>query len=211
MTVLARTVAEAVRSARGRHGVSVRGAFFGWERKSVGPVERLSSIERKRVAHLDQVATLEPSLVVAHPLPGKWSIREIIEHLVLAEREVVGDFSRLSDLVERPRTPENRIKYLVVMFVLRYGIPVRTPSTAMVPTGERSLAELRATWDEHHRLLRSFVGGLDRGGARRALFRHPIAGPITVSQGIRMLDVHLDTHIRQIRRLEQLLRGARTA
>ena len=170
----------------------------------MGPVERLSSIERKRVALLSRVATLEPSRLVARPLPGKWSIREIIEHLILAERDVVGDFSRLADLEEQPQDLGNHARYLVVIFILRFGIPVKAPSTAMLPTGERPLAELRETWDENHRRLRSFVGGLDRAGTRRAIFRHPITGPISVAQGIRMLDVHLDTHIRQIRRLERL-------
>jgi hypothetical protein len=124
---------------------------------------------------------------------------------------VVGDFSRLDELEEQPRGLKNRALYLVVMCILRFGIPVKAPSTAMLPTGERSVAELREMWDENHRRLRSFVGGLDRAGARRAIFRHPVTGPLSVSQGIRMLDVHLDRHIRQIHRLEQLLLVAGTA
>ncbi len=37
------------------------------------------------------------------------------------------------------------------------------------------------------------------------LFRHPIAGPLTTAHALRMLEVHLDRHIRQIDALERLL------
>ena len=53
--------------------------------------------------------------------------------------------------------------------------------------------------------MAAFVAGLDRAGDRRALFRHPIAAPISVAQGIAMLDAHLDRHIRQVERLERLM------
>jgi hypothetical protein len=37
------------------------------------------------------------------------------------------------------------------------------------------------------------------------VFEHPIAGPLTVSQAVRMGQVHVDGHVRQIRRLRRLL------
>jgi len=174
------------------------------------PIDRLAGIERKRLALLEEVATLDEAMLTAHPLPGKWSIREIIEHLVLAEDDVVGDFSRLDARDDQPRGIGNHVRYLIVMSILRFRIPVKAPSRAMLPTGGRSLAELRETWDEHHRRLRAFVASLTREGTGRAIFRHPIAGPISVSQALVMLDVHLDSHIHQIRRRMQLLRSAHT-
>ena len=172
------------------------------------PIDRLARIERKRLALLEEVAALDEVTLTARPMAGKWSIREIVEHLVLAEDDVVGDFSRLDALDAQPRGIGHHVRYLIVLFVLRFRIPVTVPSRAMLPTGGRSLAELRETWDEHQRRLRSFVAGLTREGARRAIFRHPISGPLSVSQALVLLDAHLDSHIRQIRRRMQLLRAA---
>ena len=84
------------------------------------------------------------------------------------------------------------------MFVLRYGIPVKVPSPAMVPQGDRSLGELRRLWDENQEWLRAYIGRLDRQGFRRAVFEHPVAGPLNVEQAVHMDQVHLDTHVRQI-------------
>ena len=172
------------------------------------PIDRLASIERKRVALLEDVAALDQVMLTARPLPDKWSIREIVEHLVLAEDDVVGDFSTLDVRDAQPRDIGNHLRYLIVLSVLRLRIPVKAPSRAMLPTGGRSLAELRETWNDHHRRLRSFVAGLTRSGAGRPIFRHPIAGPISVSQALVMLDAHLDSHVHQIRRRLRLLRAA---
>ena len=90
------------------------------------------------------------------------------------------------------------------MFVLKYGIPVQVPSPAMIPQGDRSLGELRRLWDENQEWLRAYIDRLDRQGFRRAVFEHPIAGPLGVEQALHMGQVHLDTHVRQIRRLQRL-------
>ncbi len=172
------------------------------------PTDRLRNIDSKRTTLLDRAASLEPSRLTAHPRPGKWSILEIIEHMVIAEEDVLGDFATLDRREHRPRGLRNRLLYRLVMFILTHDIPVRAPSRAMIPSGDRSLAELRARWEENHRLLRRYVEALDEAGTKRAVFRHPVTGPITVSQALHMLEVHLDRHTRQIRALEALSAGS---
>jgi hypothetical protein len=149
---------------------------------------------------------MEAGLLTGRLRDGKWSVLEIIEHLVLAEEDVLIDAANLDTLPARRRRAKHRVGYLVVMFVLRFDIPVAAPSDAMLPTGSTSLPELRSKWEANHRRLGELVDGLDRAAADRAIFRHPVAGPMTVPQATRMLEVHLDRHIRQIGKLERLYR-----
>ena len=167
--------------------------------------KRLHAFNEKRAALLDEMEALDPAELVARPLAGRWSILEIIEHLVIAERMVLQGLPEPSRLVERERRLKHRFLYLIVMFVLKYGIRVQVPSPAMVPRGARSLREVRRLWDENQEWLRGYIGSLDRRGFRRAVFEHPVAGPLSVEQTVRMDQVHLNTHIRQIRRLQRLL------
>ena len=167
--------------------------------------KRLRAFNEMRGALLDEMEALDPAKLVARPRVGKWTILEIIEHLVLAERAVLQDLPEPSELSAHERTIKHRFAYLIVMFVLRYGIPVPVPSPAMVPRGNRSLVDLRRLWDENQRWLGAYIGGLDRKGLRRAVFGHPVAGPLTVGQAVRMDQVHLKTHVRQIKRLQRLL------
>ena len=117
--------------------------------------KRLQAFNEKRGALLDEMEALDPAKLVARPRVGKWSIVEIIEHLVLAERAVLQDLPEPSRLSAGERTLKHRFAYLIVMFVLRYSIPVQVPSPAMVPQGDRSLSELRRLWDENQRWLGS--------------------------------------------------------
>jgi hypothetical protein len=52
-------------------------------------LDKRLQVQRKAGALLDVMAAPDPAKLVAKPLAGKWSILEIIEHLILAERAVL--------------------------------------------------------------------------------------------------------------------------
>lgn len=168
-------------------------------------IRRLEAVDRRRVALLDELQATDPALLVARPKPDKWSIREVVEHLVLTERYVLRGMPDPAELRASRRAVLNRLMYRIVTLLLRFGPPVPAPSKAMLPTGERSLAQLRDMWDDNHRWIRSYIRGLDPRGVRRAVFRHPITGPLDARHALRLLEVHTARHIRQIRRLQEVL------
>jgi len=146
------------------------------------------------------VEALGANAISARPQPDTWSILEIVEHLVLAEAAILQGLPPAAELNDRPRSLKQRLLFQVVMAILRFGIPVRVPSRSMVPTGQAPLTELRKRWDENLHWLRSYAGGLDAAGERRAVFLHPVAGPITLAQALRMDRLHLAVHLRQIQK-----------
>jgi DinB family protein len=158
--------------------------------------------DRRRL--LDEVERLEPERLTAKPLAGKWSILEIVEHLVLGDREVFQGLPDPSMLVNRPRRVKDRVGYRLVMFVLACHIPTKVASPRYLPRGQSSLTSLGRDWDEMQQWLRSYVSQLDQGKRAMAVFAHPIAGPLTVQQAFDLGKLHLATHTRQIRRLEVL-------
>jgi hypothetical protein len=157
--------------------------------------------DRRRL--LDEVERLEPERLTARPLPGKWSILEIVEHLVVGDRDVLQGLPDPSTLADQRRRVKDRVSYRMVMFVLTCHIPAKA-SPRHLPRGQSSLPDLRRDWDEMQRWLRSYVERLDRGAPARAVFGHPVAGPLTLQQVLHMGKLHLATHTRQIRRLESL-------
>lgn len=166
---------------------------------------RMQAFEASRVALLAEMEAMEPEALLATPRAGKWSMLQIIEHLVVAERAVLNGLPDPSSLVEKKRRLKHRVRYHIVMFVLRSGIPVRVPSPAMIPRGVHSLVELRQLWDENQAWLRLCVDRLGPAGVRKALLRHPIAGPLSVENAVRMGQIHLNRHRRQILVLQRLL------
>ena len=160
--------------------------------------DRIHRFTVQRAALLERLEAMPPAQLSARPRPGKWSILEIVEHLALAERAVLRGLPHPSLLSERERSLKHRILYLLVVFLLKARIPVRVPSREMAPGGDRSLSQSRHLWDENQAWLRAYVDQLDSSGLRRAVFVHPVAGPLTVAQAIRLGQIHLDVHARQI-------------
>jgi acetamidase/formamidase len=71
----------------------------------------------------------------------------------------------------------------------------------MLPVGQRSLANLREEWDQHLRWLRAFEANLGAGAVQTPFFVHPVAGPITLLQALRMDLLHVQIHTRQVSKI----------
>lgn len=172
----------------------------------MSPLEKkLLRLNEWRAAWLDELQALPPDKLMTAPRPGKWSILEIVEHLAVSERVVFQGLPDPSLLVERPRRLKHRFRYLLVAFVLRTAIPVRMPSPSLAPRGGLSLGEVRRLWDESQEWLLAYVRELDAHGLRRAVFKHPVAGPLTVEQVVHLNRIHIDRHVRQIESIQRLL------
>lgn len=163
--------------------------------------EQLQRIEALRDALLAEVAAASETKRRHRPTPDAWSAIEVLEHLVLAERVVLGPSAQWRDRAGASRSLRDRVRFYMVRLVLQQRIKVRTPSEQMRPSGRASFEQLRTAWVAQQEALREFVLSLDAAGARRAIFHHPIAGPLTVPQALQLLEVHLRGHAAQVHRL----------
>ncbi len=163
--------------------------------------QRIQELDRRRRDLLGEAAALPEAALRAKPAAGGWSILEILEHLVLAERAILLDLPDPAALAARPRGLKARCLCALVLGILAWRIPVKVPSRRMLPGGGRSLAELHAEWDAHLGWIKAYAAGLDPAQAPPAVFLHPVAGPLTLDQALRLDLLHLESHRRQIRRL----------
>ena len=161
----------------------------------------IQTLDDRRLALLQVLDGLPPEMLQARLHPWAWSVLEILEHLVVAERVILQGLPDPADLVDRPRHLQHRLKYPLVMLVLKLAIPVKVPSKRMLPMGQRTLADLREEWDQHLRWLRAFEAGQRAGAHGKACFLHPVAGPITLVQALRMDLLHVGIHARQVSKI----------
>lgn len=162
---------------------------------------RLLAFDRERRALLADLVKLAPVQLEATPSPGRWSILQIVEHLVRAERVVFQGLPSASDRKERAPRWKHRLRYLLVRAVLATGLPVRVPAPAMLPIGGGDLAHWLRLWDENQAWLRDYHASRAGDSSRTTALRHPVAGPISIAQAVRLGQLHLRTHTRQIQAL----------
>ncbi|REJ79087.1 MAG: DinB family protein [Acidobacteria bacterium] len=161
---------------------------------------RISEFNSKRQALLDRLSDLDDDVLTSRPIEGKWSVIEIVEHMVVAEREVMMGLPEKDRIKVYNRSLKNKVMLKVVMFVLG-RIRVKVPSKTMLPKGEQDLTKLRALWDENQEWFRRYVESCDEAALENAVFKHPVAGPINVRQAVDMSIAHLDAHSEQIETL----------
>ena len=167
--------------------------------------DQLEVYDQNRNALLDDLERLNADQLRRKPGPDNWSLLEIVQHMVLSEREVLQDLPESKELTDRKRGLRARLSYAVVLAVLRWNIPAPVPSDGMVPDGNTPLSELRHQWEKNLSWLRDYLDTLRPEDLQRAVFRHPIAGPMTVAQTIDMAKLHFDVHSRQISKLKSSL------
>ena len=169
-----------------------------------------TDLNRMRTGLLEQLAAMPSDDLIRKPGPGRWTQLQVVEHLVLSEREVLQGLPASAGLVPQKRSPLNLVSYAIVLFILKWDIPVPPPSSKMVPCGRIPFNELREMWDRNFKWLGDTIAALGAGAARLAVFRHPVAGPLTPFQALRMDRLHLESHIRQINRIQRLLENQNT-
>lgn len=147
---------------------------------------------------LDQVAELPDWVDQRSPGPDRWSPVQILEHLILAEREVLGFPAPFSERDIEPPRIRHRLWRASVLTVLKLRIPVPVPEAAMFPKGKTPLHRLRRMIAEIHDWLETEISSEPAETLGNPIFRHPITGPLTLDQALLLDKLHVKTHLRHL-------------
>ncbi len=141
--------------------------------------------------------------------PGKWSIQQIVEHLVLTYDSTV---AILGERIEKGRPTRTRPSFrhtCMTLLVLKAGyLPSgrRAPAAMMPQDGSspRTGAELLKDVEEHLRKLdRRLTETASEFGLHTRSVSHLVLGPLSPVQWRRFHLVHGRLHIRQIDRIRR--------
>jgi uncharacterized damage-inducible protein DinB len=133
-------------------------------------------IERERRRLLDLLADVSQEQAEFAPAPGQWSIREIVEHVVAAERGVLAVIARLAGVAAPPERG---------------------------PAAGRSLAELRKDLASVRAQLQVLVRDLPQDASLDAKHDHLFFGPLNWKEWLAFQRVHDGDHIEQIEAVQR--------
>jgi len=161
--------------------------------------EKFESLTHKRDALLHKLASLSMDALNFKAGPDKWSVVEVVEHLVIAEDDLLNQISTQAPPFDsKSRSPE---KYKTVIKVMERDIPVDVPDERAVPQGRLTANELLSRWEDIRQKLRDFLAGINLENKDNLVYRHPFAGPLDISETLHFFDVHFDNHMRHIDRI----------
>jgi len=162
-------------------------------------------LETQRIDILNRVKSLSVEKLNYVPSPEKWSISQILTHLLVAEQLSVG-------YMKKKALGINQLKNSGIIEALRLEvlkasqrIPVlkfKAPKIVVMNTPLAfSLPELTAKWESQRHDLKVFLESIQAGDERRVIYKHPYAGRLDARQAMVFFREHINHHLPQIKRL----------
>lgn len=132
-----------------------------------------------------------------------WCALDVVRHLVLVEKAVVGYARKKLQAPPQPVPPLDRAKLALLTVVLRSPLRFRAPVPAVIPEETFPLAELSDQWKKVRGELREILGSLPEERRKALLFRHPIGGALDPRGTLDFVHEHAKHHDAQIRRIRR--------
>ena len=166
-------------------------------------------LERTREGLLAVVAHTPADVAAQRPCADRWSIAEVVEHLLIVENGVGRLLGRLSKQADTlgPETSTTSIIPSLDRFALRDARRrIESPRT-VAPTGHVTIDEALTSLAESRRRIMELVHHVSGRALGDLAAPHPLFGPLTFYQWLLFLAQHEERHTMQIQETARRLSG----
>ncbi len=159
------------------------------------------AMERQRTALQDAARALNDAQLNWTPGTDVWSTLQIIEHLVLSDETVGRAHEPGSVKNEAPmfRVLPCAVRRALILRALRRDFFLPLPSLDIEPHGDVPLPELLSRWEAARNEMRQVLNSMQSDERR---YSHPVLGPLTAAQMLKLGQTHTAYHTRQIETLQ---------
>lgn len=178
--------------------------FYFYNRSMSPSLQKLYiKIENQREQLLQSLRLLSDEKRNAHP-PGKWSINQIIAHLITAEnlsiqylnKKIVGiNEAKSSGLVEE-------LKMLILIISQRLPLKFKAPKVVVEHTSKGTdINTLADEWNNTRSELKKLLDRIEDQHISKKIYRHVAVGMLNIQQTLIFLKEHVNHHTPQIKKL----------
>lgn len=168
------------------------------------PLEKtLAQLDASFNNMLEELEPYPEASLLKKPQEGAWSVVEVMQHLRLAERYSLMYVQRKIE-ADHPIAAagfRQQLRLLALRIFLRSPFKFKAPKMVakdMFPY--ETYPELVAGWKQERAELRSFLMSLDPHWLEKEVYKHPLAGRMSLKAMLAFFQEHFDRHREQIRR-----------
>ena len=167
-----------------------------------GVPELIADVAAARFRLVRAAEGLSPDQGAFKPASDRWSVQEVIEHLVLAEQAGINRIWQAAEAIRRGQPvwsgdPVNRGQP-IEQIVARTWKPKEVAPSWVTPRGEGPLAYWIACLKGCQPVLEALGEALRGLDLSRVIFPHVLSGPLDAHQRLEFLRFHMDRHLQQI-------------
>ena len=161
-------------------------------------------IEAQKADILHAISHLTEQERNTPPRPGKWSVNQIIAHLITAEKMTLAYMQKKVLAIDTTKNAGliDELKMIVLYLSQRLPIKFKAPKAVVEHTQTyTSLEYLEQDWVKVREGLRDFYSTLRDDQINKRIYRHIIAGRLGAKHSIIFIREHFMHHLPQIKRL----------
>jgi len=162
-------------------------------------------LETQRAEILNQVKVLSVEKFNYSPSTEKWSISQILTHILVAEQLSVGYMKKKALGIEQLKDSGVAQAFILELLKASQRIPAikfKAPKVVLTNTPPAfPIDELKTHWETHRLDLKKFLESVEEKNAKKLLYKHPIAGRLDARQAMVFFREHIIHHLPQINRL----------
>lgn len=161
-------------------------------------------VEQQRLGLQREISSLSNPQLTFKPSADVWSIQQIVEHLVLSDETLgqVPDVGVVRNEAPMFRILPRAVRRALVLAAFSRDAALPLPSPDVEPTGIVPLKDLWERWAVSRAKMWS---ALETLGENEMRYSHPVLGPLTAGQMLKLAQVHTAYHARQIKKLREVM------
>ncbi len=161
------------------------------------------SLERERAGLLASIKNLSPDKQ-QHAPEGKWSIQQILAHLIAAEKlSIMYLHKKILGIKEAEDTGAlEEIKMVLLQISQRLPLKFKAPKVVVENTPSyATFEELITDWDKTRAELKTLLEKFEDSQIRKKIYKHIRAGRLNIQHALLFFREHIIHHTPQIKRL----------
>ena len=162
-----------------------------------------NSLEQERSVLLDQIKKISPQQFHYAP-EGKWSISQILAHIVAGERLSIQYLSKKILGINEAKNSGiiEELKMVVLKLSQRLPFKFKAPRSVVKKTPSyQSLTDLIADWDNVRSELKTLLEKFQDNQINKKVYRHVRVGLMNIQHTLLFFREHIIHHTPQIERL----------
>jgi len=164
-----------------------------------------TELELQRSLLLNQVKDMPIDQFNFSPTQGKWSISQVLTHILTAESLSIGYMKKKAQGIDQ--LEDSGVLQVLILELLKVSqripsLKFKAPKVVVDKTpAALPIHEIIQKWDAQRADLKLFLDGIEEKNAKKLLYKHPIAGRLNPRQALIFLGEHIGHHLPQIKRL----------
>ncbi len=165
--------------------------------------DKISLLTLKTDIILNYLENYDPEILQKKPGEEQWSVIQVLNHLIMSESASLSYVKKKIlgiDTVKNVGLKE-KLKMKIMQLSFNGRNKFKAPAYVSSPDNHDSLQDIKVKWARVRKDLRDFAENYPAENIRKAIYRHPISGRISLPHMFDFFRYHVFHHQRQIERI----------